>query len=90
MNKESITKLLDLIETKPELALSLVRVKDDFKELLLQIQLELVTEDNRDTLGHTVYAVKEMYQIFDAVILRGEALIQEAQKKEQQKKENNK
>lgn len=85
MNKARTPKLLEVIESDPQLAVMLVKNQDGFRKLLLQIQLELVTEENKDTLGHTMFAVKEIYDIFDMVIAKGEALIQESQKKEQKK-----
>ena len=80
--------MLELIERAPDLAVTFSRNKQDLKEILIQIQLDLTTETNKADLGHTIFALKQIHDIFDSVILYGDALIEKSEKKKKIEKEN--
>jgi len=58
--------------------------KEPFKAMLYQIQLASVTEENQDTVAPTLLALKAIHDIFEDVIIAGEAfIVKENEKKKQ-------
>lgn len=83
--KAKTQKTLAQIEASPALAIAIAKNKYEFRDLLNRIQLELVTEENKDSVGHTIYALKEIHDVFDSVIKFGEAEIEKSDKKKENK-----
>lgn len=54
--------------------------KDTFNATLYQIQLSLTTEENKDSIGSVILALKEIHEIFGDIILHGEATLAKKQK----------
>lgn len=81
MNKNLRTEQTEEILKDKAFCRALAVHKRSFKALLYQIQLSITTEDNRDTVGPTILALREIHDIFEDVIIHGEALIVEEEKK---------
>lgn len=82
MNKTP--RLLELIDAAPGLCKAAATYQKELKSILFQIQLDSTTEDNMTTVGPVILALKKVHDVFDDVILKGEADIQ---KENQKKKE---
>lgn len=80
-------KLLATIESVPDLCIALAKNEDALEKLLNKIQTSLVGEGNKDELGHTIFAMRQIQGVLDSAIIFGKAVIAKA---EQAKKENKK
>lgn len=74
-------RMLALLESEKAFCTSLAKNKEAFKKILYQIQLELVNEDNKDSIGPVIYGMKLIDMQFEDVIIFGEALIEQENKK---------
>lgn len=61
---------------------SIATYKEPFKAMLYQIQLGITTEENQDKIAPTILALRYIHDIFEDVIIRGEALLVEQDKKQ--------
>ena len=57
--------LLSLL-AKPHVCKSVARNYEDLRDILLQIQLDVVTDTNKDEIGSVIFALKRVH---DALIL---------------------
>lgn len=77
--------LLQAIEQEPELCIALANNELALSKLLTRTQIALVTEDNKEGLGHTIFAMRQIHGILNSAILCGKAHIAKAAAKKEQK-----
>lgn len=77
--------MLELIETNPAFCRSIATHQREFRAFLFQIQMDQTNEGNKDTIGSVILALKDIHTIFEDVILKGDSLIQEENKKKKDK-----
>jgi len=54
---------------------SIARIKDGIKNIICQVQLDIANEDNRDTVGPTIVALKNFQDILLLFAAKGGVLI---------------
>lgn len=84
MNNEKLEaktlRSLKVIESEPEICIAFANHESAIQRIMTTIQLELVTEENKDSIGHTIFALKQINGIFDSMILQGKAVIEKNKK----------
>ena len=66
--------MTELIARRPTLCKVLNTNLEDFRELLVQIQRELVCEENLNSVGPTVLAIKAIDETFTLLAAKGGTL----------------
>lgn len=84
MNKNLRTEQIAVILENSSFCKAIAIYKEPFKAMLYQIQLALVTEENQETIAPTILALKSIHDIFEDVIIKGEALIVKENEKKKQ------
>lgn len=77
MSKPSILltpSLEAFIERHPTLCKAIYANLDDFQALLVQLQREITTSENRDIVGPTVLALKHVDDTFELFAAKGAVL----------------
>jgi hypothetical protein len=74
------TEPLKEILNDESFCIAMATYKEPFNAALYQIQMSMTTEENRDSVGSTILALKNIHGIFHDIILKGEALIAKKEK----------
>lgn len=80
--------MADLLE-KPHYTMMVARNYDLLRDILLQIQLDVVTEDNRDKVGPTILGLKHVQDILLMFQAKGNVLIAEERREDNRNNRNN-
>lgn len=64
----------DMLE-KPQYSMMVARNYDLLRDIMLQIQIDVVNEDNRDTVGPTILGLKHVLDILLLFQARGNLMI---------------
>ena len=78
------TEQLKEILNNESFCVALAAHKDSFNATMYQIQLSMTTEENRDSVGATILAIKNVHAIFGDIILKGDAILAKKAKEKKQ------
>jgi hypothetical protein len=68
---------------KAHVCKAISRSYDSLREVLMQLQCDITTEDNRDTVGPTILAMKHINDILLVFKTKGDVFIQQEEQKKQ-------
>lgn len=70
---------------KSHVCKSIARAAPDIKEVLLQIQLDISNEKNKDTIGPTIVALKNIHDILLLFVAKGELILSKEKESDNKK-----
>lgn len=69
-------QMADLLE-QPHICKGVSRLFPEIQKILMQIQLDVTTEENRDSVGPTILGIKHVHDIFSVFKAKGDLLIKQ-------------
>lgn len=67
--------MMDLLENKPQYPMMVARNYDLLRDILLQIQQDVVTEENRDIVGPTLLGIKHISDVLLLFKAKGDTIL---------------
>lgn len=82
MSQIAVTKTvgMDALLADPTLCKTIYRALPAIKEVIIQIQLDITNETNRDEVGPTILALKHVHDTIRLIGARGGALVKTEEK----------